>query len=77
MTNDPISNDQLESNDLDIKGCIVIIPNYINFKIYKKIESFGASGVIVGGFDYNDMSKLIGKSLGVAVTGNEDIFKES
>ena len=68
-----LSNEQLASNNLDIKGSIVVMSSYINLEIYKKIKNLGAIAIIVGGFDYNDLSTLIGKALGVAITGNENI----
>ena len=68
-----LSNRDLESDSLDIKDSIVVIDSYINLETYRKIENFGAIGIIAGGFDYEDLSNLIGKPLGVAITGNEKI----
>jgi len=68
-----LSNQDLDSNSLDVEGAIVVIDSYINLETYKKIEDSGAIGIIVGGFDYEDLSNLIGKPLGVAITGNEKI----
>ena len=33
----------------------------------------GAAGVVVGGFDDPDLKRLLGKDLGVAITGHEDV----
>jgi hypothetical protein len=33
----------------------------------------GVSGIVSGGFDYIDLSKILGYSLGVAITGSENI----
>ena len=68
-----LSNNDLKSDDLNTKNCIVVIDSYIDLETYRKIERSGAIGIIAGGFDYNDLSNLIGKPLGVAITGNEKI----
>ena len=66
-------NEDLNNDSLDLKDAIAVIDSYINLEIYKKISSAGAIGIIAGGFDYEDLSNLIGKPLGVAITGNEKI----
>jgi len=33
----------------------------------------GVAGIVSGGFDYTDLSKILGYSLGVAITGSEKI----
>ena len=65
--------EDLNNDSLDLKDVIAVIDSYINLETYKKIASAGAIGIIAGGFDYEDLSNLIGKPLGVAITGNEKI----
>lgn len=65
--------EDLKSNELDLEGSIVVIDSSINLEIYNRISKLNAIGIIVGGFNYDDLSTLIGKPLGVAVTGNEEI----
>ena len=40
---------------------------------YKKAISMGIAAVVVGGFNYHDLKEVLGYTLGVAITGSEDI----
>ena len=55
-----------------LDGKIIVCGSYINYDIYKKASEVGVKGIVCGGFDYNDMSKILGKPLGVAITGTEE-----
>jgi len=52
-------------------GCILVVGSFLTYDLYKKAESIGVSGIITGGFDYNSLSRILGYSLGVAITGTE------
>ena len=55
----------------EYKGCILLIGSFLTHRIYKKAEEIGVIGIITGGFGYNSLSKILGYSLGVAITGTE------
>jgi len=63
---------QLSDIDDNLKDKIVVCGSYINLDIYKKAKSVGIKGIVCGGVDYNDISEILGYSLGVAITGTED-----
>ncbi len=66
--------DSVQISDIsdDLKGKIIVCGSYINYEIYKRASDIGVKGIVCGGFDYNDISKIIGKPLGVAITGTEE-----
>lgn len=55
------------------KGKIVVGGSFISLKTYKKALSLGVAGVVVGGFNYYDLEDILGYTLGVAITGSEDL----
>ena len=63
-----INENEITSNH---EGCILVVGSFLTYELYKKAESMGVSGIITGGFDYNSLSKILGYSLGVAITGTE------
>ncbi len=58
------------TNNLENK--IIVCGSYIDLEIYEKAKSVGVKGIVCGGVDYNVISKILGYSLGVAITGTED-----
>ena len=56
---------------LDYKNCILLVDSFLTYDIYKRCEEIGVLGIITGGFDYKSLSKILGYSLGVAITGTE------
>jgi len=57
----------------DNKGSIIVGGSHISLNAYKKAISMGVSAVVVGGFNYQDLKDILGYTLGVAITGSEDI----
>tara|TARA_Y100000590_G_scaffold308647_1_gene348476 strand:- start:333 stop:1445 length:1113 start_codon:yes stop_codon:yes gene_type:complete len=55
----------------DFKNKILVFNSSIDYDMYKEAERVGVKGLIVGGFDYSSLSKILGYSLGVAITGSE------
>ena len=56
-----------------MKGSVIVGGSYISLKAFKKAISVGVSAVVVGGFNYHDLKEILGYTLGVAITGSEDI----
>jgi len=55
------------------KGKIVVGGSFISLETYNKALSLGIGGVVVGGFNYYDLEEILGYTLGVAITGSEDL----
>ena len=58
--------------DDSLKDMIIVCGSFIDFKIYEHASKIGVKGIVCGGIDYNDISKIIKKPLGVAITGTEN-----
>ncbi|MEA3500038.1 MAG: hypothetical protein U9R41_03325 [Candidatus Marinimicrobia bacterium] len=59
--------------DESCKGKIIVGGAFLTHSAFKKAIKIGVKGIIVGGFNYNDIKKIIGYDIGVAITGQEDI----
>jgi hypothetical protein len=59
--------------DDSMKDQIVIGGSHVTWDGLQKAMQVGAAGVVVGGFDDPDLKRLLGKDLGVAITGHEDV----
>jgi len=57
----------------DDRGRIIVGGSHVTWDGLQKAMKTGASGIVVGGFDDPDLKKLLGKDLGVAITGHEDV----
>ncbi len=57
----------------DMKGKIIIGGSFISLEAYQKAIKLGLAGVVVGGFNYHDLEAILGYTLGVAITGSEDL----
>jgi hypothetical protein len=57
----------------DHKGKIIVGGSHVKWEGLQKAMTIGASGIVVGGFDDPDLKRLLGKDLGVAITGHEDL----
>ena len=54
-------------------GKIIIGGSFISLRAYQKAINKKVAAVVIGGFNYSDITELLGYSLGVAITGSEDI----
>jgi hypothetical protein len=54
-------------------GKIVIAGSYLPLDVFTYAQSLGINGIVVGGFDYDSLSSILGYNLGVAVTGSEEL----
>lgn len=66
--------DILEERDLTIehKGKIVVGGSLVTAGALNRAIELGVKGVIVGGYDAQDLKEFLGFDLGVAITGSED-----
>ena len=57
----------------DMKGCIVVGGARMHDSAIEKAREIGASAVISGGIDDQDLRDFLGYDLGVAITGSEKV----
>lgn len=57
----------------DHEGMILVGGSFISLDAYKKALTCNVAGVVVGGFNYYDLEQVLGYTLGVAITGSEDL----
>ncbi|MEE8418143.1 MAG: hypothetical protein V3S06_05705, partial [candidate division Zixibacteria bacterium] len=58
--------------DSSCKGCVIIGGSLVTAAGLRKAIEVGAVGIVVGGFDDQDLRDFLGYDLGVAITGSED-----
>jgi hypothetical protein len=56
------------------EGMIIVGGSFISLEAYKKALKCKVAGVVVGGFNYYDLEEILGYTLGVAITGSEDLI---
>ncbi|NOZ08168.1 MAG: hypothetical protein GXO91_04740 [FCB group bacterium] len=54
-------------------GKILVGGSFITYDTFQKASQFGVAAIVIGGFNYTDLSKLLGYPLGVAITGSEEL----
>ena len=59
--------------DESCKDKIIVGGSFLTYLAFKKAIKIGVKGIIVGGFNYNNIKEIIGYDIGVAITGQEDI----
>lgn len=57
----------------DYNGAVIVAGSIIRIQAIKKAVQVGAKAIIVGGIDHLDITQLLGRQIGVAITGNEDV----
>jgi len=55
------------------RGKVVVGGSYVSHATLQRAIELGVAAVVVGGFDDRDLRQLLGRDLGVAITGSEDI----
>ena len=55
------------------RGCVVVGGSYVSHDTLMRARDLGVAAVVVGGFDDRDLRQLLGRDLGVAITGAEDL----
>ena len=55
------------------RGKVVVGGAYVSYEALMRARSLGVAAVVVGGFDDRDLRELLGRDLGVAITGAEEI----
>lgn len=55
------------------RGKVVVGGSYVSYDTLMRARALGVAAVVVGGFDDGDLRRLLGRDLGVAITGSEDL----
>lgn len=55
------------------RGMVVVGGSYVSHATLVAAREIGVAAVVVGGFDDRDLCDLLGRDLGVAITGGEEI----
>jgi len=65
----------LRPEDLDesLAGKIVLAGSLVTSEVYARAAALGLAGLVCGGFHDNDLRRLLGYDLGVAITGHENL----
>lgn len=67
---DTLQPDQLNAEH---KGKIVVGGAYVTLEGLQRAREVGVTGLVTGGFDYDDIKELLGYEVGVAITGGEEL----
>jgi len=59
--------------DESCKDKVIVCGALVSYDVIKKAQKVGVSGIISGGIDDQDLKKLLGYNIGVAITGHEEI----
>lgn len=54
-------------------GKVLVGGSFLSLAAFKKALSLKVAGIVVGGFNYFDLEEILGYTLGVAITGSEDL----
>ncbi|MCF7823785.1 MAG: hypothetical protein K9N35_06385 [Candidatus Marinimicrobia bacterium] len=54
-------------------GKVLVGGSFLSLKAYQKALRMKVAGIVVGGFNYFDLEEILGYTLGVAITGSEDL----
>jgi hypothetical protein len=67
---EPLENRHLKPEH---RGAIVVGGSHVSHATVQRARELGVAAVVVGGFDDQDLRQLLGRDLGVAITGQEDL----
>lgn len=56
-----------------LSGAVVVGGSYVSYDALMHARGIGVAAVVVGGFDDGDLRRLLGRDLGVAITGSEEL----
>ncbi|MCF6191583.1 MAG: hypothetical protein L3J76_00400 [Candidatus Hydrothermae bacterium] len=66
----PLTEDRIPS---DATGRILVGGSVVTARALRKAREAGAVGVVVGGIDSGELKAFMGRDIGVAITGNEEV----
>jgi hypothetical protein len=65
----------LEASSLrpEHRGAVLVGGNHVSHETVLRARALGVRALVVGGFDDRDLRELLGRDLGVAITGQEEL----
>jgi len=57
----------------DLAGKVGVVGSRVSSDVYQRASEVGVTALICGGFNDVDLRNLLGRDLGVAITGHEDV----
>jgi hypothetical protein len=73
LTDDPGQPLSADRIDGDCAGKVLVGGSFVSHETLEAVRQAGARGIVVGGMDAEDVDRLLGRPLGVAITGHEEI----
>jgi hypothetical protein len=69
------ADEPLEAGQLshEHRGAVVVGGSHVSHATVLRARELGIAAIVVGGFDDHDLRALLGRDLGVAITGQEDL----
>ncbi len=67
---EPLGSERLSAEQ---RGAIVVGGSHVSHATVQRARELGVAAIVVGGFDDQDLRELLGRDLGVAITGQEDL----
>ncbi|HNX38536.1 MAG TPA: hypothetical protein PKI15_09270 [Candidatus Cloacimonadota bacterium] len=61
-----------EINDSD-RDCVIVVGSFVSYDVIQTAVKHGVRAIITGGIDDQDLKRLLGYDIGVAITGHERI----
>lgn len=55
------------------RGAVVVGGSHVSYATVQRARELGVRAVVAGGFDDRDLKQLLGRDLGVAITGSEEL----
>jgi hypothetical protein len=55
------------------RGAVVVGGSHVSYDTLMRARAIGVAAVVVAGFDDGDLRRLLGRDLGVAITGSEEL----
>jgi len=55
------------------RGAVVVGGSHVSYETLAHARSMGVAAIVVAGFDDDDLRRLLGRDLGVAITGSEEL----
>lgn len=73
LVKNPEDTVELSDIDKDCKDKIIVTGAMVSYEMIKVAKELEVKGIIAGGIDDQDIKKLLGYDIGVAITGHENI----
>jgi hypothetical protein len=67
---DELTADRISEDD---RGHILVGGSIITYEAFQKASEMGVKGLVAGGMNYTDVTRILGEAIGVAITGEEEI----